>query len=90
MRLDKIYTKTGDGGRTSLVTGERVPKTALRIESVGAVDEVNSVVGLLPHQRAEHIGRNVGVHTLTQCAGPTERNRSDGFLSGLFRRSLHL
>ncbi|MCE9614002.1 MAG: cob(I)yrinic acid a,c-diamide adenosyltransferase [Lentisphaerae bacterium] len=47
MRLDKIYTKTGDRGKTSLVTGERVAKSALRIEGFGTADELNSVIGLM-------------------------------------------
>jgi cob(I)alamin adenosyltransferase len=42
----KIYTKTGDGGDTSLFGGQRVPKDALRIEAYGTVDELNSVLGL--------------------------------------------
>lgn len=43
----KIYTKTGDGGETSLLGGTRVPKHHLRIESYGTVDELNSWVGLV-------------------------------------------
>ncbi|MBQ9288292.1 MAG: cob(I)yrinic acid a,c-diamide adenosyltransferase [Bacteroidaceae bacterium] len=43
----KIYTKTGDEGMTSLVGGERVPKTHVRVESYGTVDELNSQIGLL-------------------------------------------
>lgn len=43
----KIYTKTGDDGMTSLVGGERVPKTHLRLEAYGTVDELNSQLGLL-------------------------------------------
>jgi cob(I)alamin adenosyltransferase len=42
----KIYTKTGDGGETSLHGGLRVPKDALRIETYGTVDELNSLLGL--------------------------------------------
>ena len=42
----KIYTKTGDGGDTSLFGGQRVPKDALRIEACGSVDELNSVLGI--------------------------------------------
>ena len=42
----KIYTKTGDGGDTSLFGGQRVPKDALRIEAYGTVDELNSVIGM--------------------------------------------
>jgi cob(I)alamin adenosyltransferase len=43
----KIYTKKGDLGETSLLGGQRVPKSHLRIESYGTVDELNSNVGLL-------------------------------------------
>jgi cob(I)alamin adenosyltransferase len=43
----KIYTKTGDKGATSLIGGTKVPKSNLRIESYGTVDELNSFIGLL-------------------------------------------
>ena len=43
----KIYTKTGDKGRTSLATGKRVSKSDLRLEAYGTADELNSFVGLL-------------------------------------------
>jgi cob(I)alamin adenosyltransferase len=43
----KIYTKTGDAGNTSLIGGTRVPKSHLRIETYGTVDELNSNIGLL-------------------------------------------
>ncbi|MBS1497261.1 MAG: cob(I)yrinic acid a,c-diamide adenosyltransferase [Bacteroidetes bacterium] len=42
----KIYTKTGDQGKTSLIGGTKVPKSHLRIESYGTVDELNSYIGL--------------------------------------------
>ncbi len=42
----KIYTKTGDGGKTSLIGGTKVPKSNIRIESYGTVDELNSFIGL--------------------------------------------
>lgn len=41
----KIYTKTGDGGETSLFGGGRVPKDDARVEAYGAVDELNAAVG---------------------------------------------
>jgi cob(I)alamin adenosyltransferase len=44
--LNRIYTRTGDAGETALVSGERVPKDALRIECYGTVDELNAFVGL--------------------------------------------
>jgi len=43
----KIYTKTGDKGMTALIGGTKVPKSNLRIESYGTVDELNSFIGLL-------------------------------------------
>ena len=46
-RLTKIYTRTGDGGATGLADGSRVAKDAPRIEAIGAVDELNSVLGVL-------------------------------------------
>ena len=46
-RLTKIYTRTGDAGTTGLADGSRVAKDAPRIEALGAVDELNSAIGLL-------------------------------------------
>lgn len=45
-RLTKIYTRSGDGGETGLVTGERLSKADLRIAAYGDVDELNSALGL--------------------------------------------
>ena len=42
----RIYTKTGDQGTTALIGGTRVPKSHLRIEAYGTVDELNSYIGL--------------------------------------------
>jgi cob(I)alamin adenosyltransferase len=46
VRLDKIVTKAGDGGKTRLATGEPVSKASARVEAYGAVDETNSVIGV--------------------------------------------
>ena len=46
VRLDRIYTRAGDSGETSLGDGSRVPKTDPRIDAYGTVDELNSAVGL--------------------------------------------
>lgn len=46
-RLSKIVTRTGDAGTTGLGDGSRVAKDSLRIEAIGAVDELNSVLGVL-------------------------------------------
>ena len=43
----KIYTKTGDKGTTSLYNGKRIPKNSIRMNAIGAVDELNAHIGLL-------------------------------------------
>ena len=43
----KIYTKTGDLGKTSLIGGTRVPKSHIRIDTYGTVDELNSWIGVI-------------------------------------------
>lgn len=45
-RITKVYTRTGDNGQTCLGTGERIDKTARRVDAMGAVDEVNAAVGM--------------------------------------------
>ena len=45
-RLNRIYTRTGDDGTTALATGERRPKSDLRFETIGTIDELNAHVGL--------------------------------------------
>lgn len=57
-RLSKIYTRTGDAGTTGLGDGQRVSKDSLRIHSLGEVDEVNAVIGLL---LTEQLPEDVGV-----------------------------
>lgn len=46
-RLSRIYTRTGDDGTTGLGDGSRVKKTSPRVEAMGDVDELNSVIGML-------------------------------------------
>jgi cob(I)alamin adenosyltransferase len=46
VRLNRIYTKAGDGGETRLVGGQKVPKDSARIETYGTVDELSSCLGL--------------------------------------------
>ncbi|MFL0669923.1 MAG: cob(I)yrinic acid a,c-diamide adenosyltransferase [Erythrobacter sp.] len=45
VKLNRIYTRTGDDGTTGLVDGSRLPKHALRMEAIGAVDEANAALG---------------------------------------------
>lgn len=59
-RLSKIYTKTGDDGTTGLGDGSRADKDSERIEAIGAVDELNSVLGmLLAHKLPDTINNGV-------------------------------
>lgn len=54
VKLNKIYTKTGDDGTTGLGTGERVKKHDVRISAYGTVDETNAVVGMVRlHTKSE-------------------------------------
>ena len=46
VKLNKIYTRTGDDGTTGLVDGSRVSKTASRLHAIGEVDETNSALGV--------------------------------------------
>jgi len=47
MRIDRVYTKGGDKGETSLIGGERVSKADPRLDCYGTIDELNAVIGLL-------------------------------------------
>ena len=63
MKLDKIYTRTGDEGKTSLGDGSRLPKFHARVAAYGSIDEANSVIGMAllqvqdrdVHQTLRHI-----------------------------------
>ena len=52
--LNRIYTKTGDGGETRLASGAPVSKTDPRVEAYGAVDELNAVIGLARLNAGQH------------------------------------
>lgn len=56
----KIYTKTGDKGKTSLIGGTKVLKSHLRIEAYGTIDELNSFIGLcLDHLKPYNISNSL-------------------------------
>lgn len=46
IRINRVYTRGGDKGETSLVGGQRIAKDSIRIESYGTVDELNAILGL--------------------------------------------
>jgi len=55
----KIYTKTGDLGKTSLIGGTKVSKSDIRIETYGTIDELNSWIGLVAHHSSEDHSKNI-------------------------------
>ena len=56
VKLNKIYTRTGDAGTTGLGTGERVRKDAVRIAAYGTVDETNALIGVARVHLGAHPG----------------------------------
>ena len=63
LTLNRIYTKGGDKGETSLVGGQRVPKDALRIDTYGTVDELNAFIGMA-HLSTEEDVRLAPLHKI--------------------------
>jgi len=64
LALNRIYTKRGDKGETSLAGGQRVAKDSLRIEAYGTVDELNSFMGLVAISCQEQVGQDPRVGLL--------------------------
>jgi cob(I)alamin adenosyltransferase len=64
VRLDRIYTRGGDKGITSLGSGRRVPKTHPRIAAYGTVDELNCVLGLVLRQPGVGRGERLLLHRI--------------------------
>ena len=57
MRITKVYTRTGDAGKTRLAGGQRVWKDSLRVEAFGTIDEVNASVGVVRVINADMIDK---------------------------------
>jgi cob(I)alamin adenosyltransferase len=66
LALNRIYTRGGDRGFTSLVGGQRVPKESLRIDAYGTVDELNACVGLAVLSASEQAGLEPLARILTR------------------------
>ena len=63
VKLNKIYTKTGDDGTTGLVDGSRMAKNHPRMAAIGDVDELNSALGLAICEIAdERAGQDIADH----------------------------
>ena len=72
IRINRVYTRGGDKGETSLVGGQRIAKDAIRIESYGTVDELNAILGLARTANRE-----------TPGASDADRDRLDALLTRL-------
>jgi cob(I)alamin adenosyltransferase len=55
----KIYTKTGDKGKTSLLGGQRVKKNHERLEAYGTIDELNSFIGMIRNYPIKDYDKNI-------------------------------
>ena len=64
MRITKVYTRTGDAGKTRLAGGQQVWKDDLRVETYGTVDELNAAVGVVRAFHAGGRGRGAGTAKL--------------------------
>ena len=66
MRITKVYTKTGDKGKTRLAGGQQVWKDSLRVEAYGDVDELNSTIGVVRAYNEEPVGVHPSADRLEQ------------------------
>ncbi|HDZ77804.1 MAG TPA: cob(I)yrinic acid a,c-diamide adenosyltransferase, partial [Gammaproteobacteria bacterium] len=58
-RLSKIYTRTGDDGTTGLSDGSRIDKDSLRITTIGSIDELNSLIGVIRSEEIDQESRKL-------------------------------
>ena len=97
IRLNRIYTRTGDKGTTALVGGRRVPKEHGRINAYGTIDELNSIIGIVRTYLAEYmtarLGRRLYAETLRRIqnelfdVGSELATPLDGEYEGMHRMS---
>lgn len=66
MRITKVYTKTGDAGKTRLAGGQQVWKDSLRVEAYGTIDELNASVGVVRVINAEMLDQHEQAQQLEQ------------------------
>jgi cob(I)alamin adenosyltransferase len=76
-RLSKIYTKTGDKGETGLADGRRVAKDHPRVEAMGELDSLNSQLGLLLADLAEHEAKWPGAGEIIAVLAPCQHRLFD-------------
>ena len=78
VKLNKIYTRTGDGGSAGLVDGSRVSKSSLRMAAIGDVDEANAAIGVAIAAVGAASSRTGCCASRTTCSisAPTSRRRA--------------
>ena len=64
MRITRVYTRTGDAGKTRLAGGQQVWKDCLRVEAYGTVDELNALVGVVRAFNADLVGKHASAARL--------------------------
>lgn len=69
-RISKVYTKTGDDGLSGLADGSRLPKSHPRFEAMGALDQLNSQLGLLLAQLQLETDRQPALQAITDVLAP--------------------
>ncbi len=79
IRINRVYTRGGDSGETSLVGGQRIAKDSVRIESYGTVDELNAIVGL-----------SRTANRAAQAISPADRARIERILERIQNELFHL
>jgi len=79
LAINRVYTRGGDAGETSLVGGQRLRKDDLRIEAYGTIDELNSFIGLARESAIELTGQ---APALTELAGILRRVQHELFNAG--------
>lgn len=77
VRLNRIYTRTGDAGETGLGDGRRVPKDHPRVEAIGEVDTLNSQLGLLLAALAEQSEVYPGLRQVSEVLEPCQHRLFD-------------
>ena len=77
--INRVYTRGGDRGETSLVGGQRLPKNALRIEAYGTLDELNAFLGGARQSIQDAIPKHPSLGKLSYLAASSTRTFQSGF-----------
>lgn len=87
VKLNRIYTRTGDDGTTGLATGERVPKWSRRVAAYGTIDETNAALGMAALHAGDNTDLAAGISRIqndlfdlgADLATPEREDRALGF-----------